>query len=78
MSESKEFSVPMGETKERAKVEMYDLSECATIEVKYMGTDADVHDMNVLGRKQVLRVGSPTVEHDLWRSNGDRLAFFDH
>ena len=28
----------------------------AAVEVKYLGTDADRHDMVVLGRKQVLRV----------------------
>jgi hypothetical protein len=28
------------------------------VPVKYMGTDADQHDMHVLGRKQVLRVGN--------------------
>ena len=31
----------------------------AVVEVKYLGTDADCHDMIVLGRKQVLRVRSP-------------------
>ena len=44
------------ETKYRAQVELHDLSEESFIERKYMGTDADRHDMIVLGRKQVLRV----------------------
>ena len=46
------------ETKDRAKVELHDLSEGSPIESKYMGTDSDRHDMIVLGRKQVLRVCS--------------------
>lgn len=45
-----------GDTKERAKVETYDLNEESGIEHKYMGTDSDRQDMIVLGRKQVLRV----------------------
>lgn len=48
-----------GETKARAEVEIYDLSEGSVIDGKYMGTDADRHDMAVLGRKQVLRVCIP-------------------
>lgn len=44
------------ETKDRARVELQDLSEGSHIKIKYMGTDADRHDMVVLGRKQVLRV----------------------
>ena len=44
------------ESKDRAKVEMHDLSEDSPIQGKYMGTDSDRHDMYVLGRKQVLRV----------------------
>ena len=49
------------DTKERTKVESHDLSEECFIEVKYMGTDADRHDMIVLGRKQVLRVCTETA-----------------
>ena len=45
-----------GETKARTEVETYDLIEENPIEGKFMGTDADRHDMIVLGRKQVLRV----------------------
>ncbi len=48
--------VPDDETKERIKIEEHDLSEGTYIETKYLGTDADRHDMIVLGRKQVLRV----------------------
>lgn len=44
------------ETKNRAEVELHDLSEGSPIESKYLGTDSDRHDMIVLGRKQVLRV----------------------
>lgn len=46
------------ETKERIKVEEHDLSEGTFIESRYLGTDADRHDMVVMGRKQVLRVSS--------------------
>ena len=49
------------DTKDRTKVEMHDLSEECFIETKYMGTDADRHDMIVLGRKQVLRVCTKTA-----------------
>lgn len=49
------------ETKDRAKVELRDLSEGSPIEGKYMGTDTDRHDMIVLGRKQVLRVRKNTA-----------------
>ena len=49
-------SVAYEETKDRAMVEMHDLSEECLIERKYMGTETDRHDMIVLGRKQVLRV----------------------
>ena len=31
------------------------------VEVRYMGTDADRHDMTILGRKQVLRVRASHV-----------------
>lgn len=51
-----ESPVPNHETKERIEVEEHDLSEGTSIEAKYLGTDADRHDMIVLGRKQVLRV----------------------
>ena len=44
------------ESKDRANVELHDLSDESPIESKYMGTDSDRHDMIVLGRKQVLRV----------------------
>ena len=44
------------DSKDRVKVELHDLSEESFIERKFMGTDADRHDMIVLGRKQVLRV----------------------
>lgn len=50
------FEESYEETKDRAKVELHDLSEESPIEGKYMGTDSDRHDMVVLGRKQVLRV----------------------
>lgn len=57
MAELEERSVSYDEeTKDRAKVELHDLSEGSPIEAKYMGTDSDRHDMIVLGRKQVLRV----------------------
>lgn len=49
------------DTKDRMKVESHDLSEECFIETKYMGTDADRHDMIVLGRKQVLRVCMKTA-----------------
>ena len=49
------------DTKDRTKVELHDLSEECFIETKYMGTDADRHDMIVLGRKQVLRVCNKTA-----------------
>lgn len=49
-------SVSYEETKDRAEVELHDLSEGSPIEGKYMGTESDRHDMTVLGRKQVLRV----------------------
>lgn len=56
MAELEERSVSYDEeTKDRAKVELHDLSEGSPIEAKYMGTDSDRHDMIVLGRKQVLR-----------------------
>lgn len=45
--------------KERIEVEEHDLSEGTFIETRYMGTDADRHDMIMLGRKQVLRVCPP-------------------
>ena len=48
-------------SKNRAKVESHDLSEECLIEPQYMGTDADRHDMIVLGRKQVLRVCTNTA-----------------
>ena len=49
------------DNKDRTKVELHDLSEECFIEVKYMGTDADRHDMVMLGRKQVLRVCTKTA-----------------
>lgn len=54
-------SVSYEETKDRAEVELHDLSEGSPIEGKYMGTDSDRHDMIVLGRKQVLRVCKATA-----------------
>lgn len=56
MGRSSEYSVHDERTKERINIEEHDLSEGTHIETKYMGTDADRHDMVVLGRKQVLRV----------------------
>ncbi len=56
MAELKASSASYEETKDRAKVELHDLSEESPIKGKYMGTDSDRHDMIVLGRKQVLRV----------------------
>lgn len=56
MAGFEEPSVSYEETKDRAKVDLHDLSEGSPIEGKYMGTDSDRHDMIVLGRKQVLRV----------------------
>lgn len=55
MARFEEPSVSYEETKDRAKVDLHDLSEGSPIEGKYMGTDSDRHDMIVLGRKQVLR-----------------------
>ena len=55
------------DTKDRTKVELHDLSEECFIEVKYMGTDADRHDMIVLGRKQVLRVCTKTALRSKWK-----------
>ena len=43
-------------TDDRIKVELHELQEESPIERRYRGTDADHHDMVVLGRKQVLRV----------------------
>ena len=48
--------LPTGNTKDRADVEPYELSQESAIENRYMGTEMDKHDMLVLGRKQVLRV----------------------
>ena len=61
MAGYEETPVAYEETKYRAKVELHDLSEESLIERKYMGTDADRHDMIVLGRKQVLRVCRSTA-----------------
>lgn len=55
------------DTKDRTKVELHDLSEECFIETKYMGTDADRHDMIVLGRKQVLRVCTKTALRLKWK-----------
>ncbi|KAL6714500.1 hypothetical protein ACLMJK_007925 [Lecanora helva] len=55
MLSEKAPSISNGETKERIEVELHELSEGSLIESKYMGTNADRHDMNVLGRRQVLR-----------------------
>ena len=38
------------------------------VEVRYMGTDADRHDMTVLGRKQVLRVSPAPPPHFVSKS----------
>ena len=56
MAEFEQRSTSFEKTKDRANVELHVLSEEDVIESKYMGTDADRHDMTVLGRKQVLRV----------------------
>lgn len=56
MSDSMIPHVSKEETKERVEVELHELNEESPIESKYMGTDADRHDMTVLGRRQVLRV----------------------
>ena len=56
MAEMEKSSIHDGDNKDRARVETYDLSEETHIEAKYMGTAEDRRDMNVLGRKQVLRV----------------------
>ena len=56
MEDPKFAAISNRETKERVEVELHELSEGTHIESKYMGTNADRHDMNVLGRKQVLRV----------------------
>ena len=57
MNDSKIPPVSYDETKERIEVELHELSEGTHIESKYMGTATDRHDMTMLGRKQVLRVG---------------------
>lgn len=51
------------ETKDRADVEMHELSEESHIEGRYMGTGADRLDMIMLGRKQVLRVRAYQPRH---------------
>ena len=56
MAEFEKPPMSYEDSKYRATVELHDLSEESFIERKYMGTDADRHDMIVLGRKQVLRV----------------------
>lgn len=56
MGRPEDSRVSNDETKERIQIEEHDLSEGTYIETKYLGTDADRHDMIVLGRKQVLRV----------------------
>ena len=56
MADFEDPPVAYEETKDRAMVELHDLSEECFIERKYMGTETDRHDMIVLGRKQVLRV----------------------
>ena len=61
MAELKASTVSYEDTKDRAKVELHDLSEGSPIKGKYMGTDSDRHDMIVLGRKQVLRVRKNTI-----------------
>ena len=59
MDESEVPHFLQDETKERIEVEMHELSDGSLIEGKYMGTEADRHDMTVLGRRQVLRVSRP-------------------
>ncbi len=48
---SEKFHVPDGGTKERAEVKTDDLSEEGQLDGKYMGTDADRHDMMVLEKE---------------------------
>ena len=73
MNDSKMPHVLNDETKERIEVEMHELSEGTHIESKYMGTAADRHDMTVLGRKQVLRVGG-NQQQSTTGSIGDSLV----
>lgn len=54
------------ETADRVRVELHELQEESPIERRYRGTDADHHDMIVLGRRQVLRVSATTAA---WRSD---------
>lgn len=66
MSESKVPRLSNEETRERIEVEIHALGEGGSIESKFMGTEADRHDMTVLGRRQVLRVRRPSwISH--WR-----------
>ena len=39
----------------------------AVVEVKYIGTASDQHDMEILGRKQVLRVSHRPPYFPFWR-----------
>lgn len=61
-----------GKTDDRVKVEQHELQEESPIEKRYRGTDADRHDMVVLGRKQVLRVLGSVYVH---RSQGSDCAY---
>lgn len=76
MSELKIPRVSNEETKERVEVELHELSEGSLVEGKYMGTDADRHDMVVLGRRQVLRVGKAwlSTPKSTWRCANSLLS----